>query len=73
MCMVCEDWGIKYLNLSSIDGSTIGDQIAAYKPQILIASIENISDPLVQKQLFNVKLEYISVDEAQVSCALYHQ
>ena len=67
MCMVCEDWGITYLNLSSIDGSTIGDQIAEYAPQILIASIENISDPIIQKQLFNLKLEYISVDEAQVT------
>jgi hypothetical protein len=64
---VCDDWNIKYLNLSGIDESSIGEKVATERPHILIASIEKISDPLVQKQLFSVKLDYISVDEAQVT------
>ena len=66
MCQVCEDWRISYLNLSSISEAVIGEEIVARKPQILIASIEKISDPNVQKQFANLKLEYIAVDEAQV-------
>ena len=66
MCAVCQDWGIKHLNLSTVEVSRIGDVIAEEEPSILISSIEKINDPLVQKQLFNLKLEYIAVDEAQV-------
>ena len=66
MCSVCDDWKIKYLNLSRICESSIADTIESEKPQILIASIEKISDPIVQKQLLGVNLDYISVDEAQV-------
>ena len=44
----------------------MGVKVAAEKPRILISSIEKISSPTVQKQLFDVKLEYISLDEAQV-------
>ena len=67
MCLVCEAWGIKYLNLSALDESSICDQITETKPRIIISSIEKISDQSVQKQLFNVSLEYISLDEAQVN------
>ena len=66
MCAVCEEWGIKYLNLGSIAVNSIADQIAAEKPFILISSIEKINNHEVQKQLFNLKLDYIAVDEAQV-------
>ena len=66
MCAVCQDWGIKYLNLSTVEVSRIGVEIAEEEPSILISSIEKINDPLVQKELFNLKLEYIAVDEAQV-------
>ena len=67
MCAICDLWGIKYLNLSSINESSIGDCLKTEKPQVLIASIEKISDTHVQKQLSSLKLEYISVDEAQVN------
>ena len=67
MCKVCEDWGINYLNLSSINEAAIGEKVLSMKPQILISSIEKISNLSIQKQLSNLKLEYISVDEAQVN------
>ena len=67
MCDVCEQWNIAYLNLSSLsDPKDIEVEIDVKKPRIIIASIEKISDALVQKALMNVKFEYISVDEAQV-------
>ena len=66
MTQVCESWGISYLNLAAIDEKLIGEEIAAVKPKILISSIEKISTPSVQKQLFDLHLEYISLDEAQV-------
>ena len=66
MCQVCEAWGIQYLNLSAIEENSMGVKVAAEKPRILISSIEKISSPTVQKQLFDLKLEYISLDEAQV-------
>ena len=67
MCDVCDQWNIEYLNLSSLsDPKDIEVEIEVKKPHIIIASIEKISDALVQKALMNVKFEYISVDEAQV-------
>jgi hypothetical protein len=71
MCSVCDNWKIKYLNLSSICESSIGDRIESEKPQIIIASIEKISDPIVQKQMLSVNLVYISLDEAQVQGKLF--
>ena len=67
MCQVCESWGIKYLNISSINESLIEEQINAEKPQIIFSSIEKISNQHVEKQLIHLELVYISVDEAQVS------
>ena len=67
MTGVCESWGISYLNLADIDEKLIGEQIAAVKPKIVISSIEKISTASVQKQLFDLQLDYISLDEAQVS------
>ena len=73
MCQVCENWGINYLNLSSIDEAEIGEKVLTMKPKILITSIEKISNLNVQKQLSNLKLEYISVDEAQVNIIVQPQ
>ena len=66
MCNVCSSWGIKYLNLSTVQEDTIGEKVNSEQPKIIISSIEKISSSNVQKQLFNVKFDYISVDEAQV-------
>ena len=54
------------MNLGAIDVNNIADHIAAEKPFILISSIEKINNLEVQKQLFNLKLDYIAIDEAQV-------
>ena len=66
MCNVCSSWGIKYLNLSTVQEDTIGEKVNSEQPKIIISSIEKISSSTVQKQLFNVKFVYISLDEAQV-------
>ena len=66
MVGVCETWGIKHLDLSSISVKTISKYIEAEKPQILISSIEMISNVDVQKELSSLSLDYIALDEAQV-------
>lgn len=66
MCNVCSSWGIKYLNLSTVQEDTIGEKVNSEQPKIIISSIEKINSSTVQKQLFNVKFVYISLDEAQV-------
>ena len=40
-------------------------------PQIIIASIEKISDLNVQKALLHVHLDYVAIDEAQVRLIKY--
>ena len=66
MVGVCDTWGIKHLNLASISVKSIARYIEAEKPQILIASIEMISNVDVQKELSSLSLDYIALDEAQV-------
>ena len=68
MSQICFDWGINCVNISLVDVETIGELIKSRgKPLIIIASVEKVSDPLVQKQLVGLDLQYIAVDEAQVS------
>ena len=66
MCKICEDWGITYINVSVVDVNTIRDRLINENPRIIVASVEKISDPCVQCQLRDLKLNYIAVDEAQV-------
>ena len=66
MSIVCDEWGISYLNISLCDVDAIGDRLKTEKPRIILASVEKISDHAVQKQLSVVKFDYIAVDEAQV-------
>ena len=68
MSEVCFNWGINCVNLSLVNVEAIGELIkASEKPLIIIASVEKVNDPLVQKQLGGLVLQYIAVDEAQVS------
>ena len=68
MCDICEAWKISYLNLSNFSSPQhIQTEIESKNPQIIIASIEKISDLAIQKALINVKLDYVAIDEAQVS------
>ena len=68
MCDICVKWQISYVNLSSFSNSKdIQTDIESKNPQIIIASIEKNSDVAVQKALMNVKLDYVAIDEAQVS------
>ena len=68
---VCSEWGISYLNISKCAVSDIGGLLSSTNPRIIIASVEKINDIGVQKQLAGLKLCYIAVDEAQVSCICY--
>jgi len=62
----CKKIGVPYLNLSTVKKTNIRSEIAATGAKIVIASIENIADVEVQKQLACCKFRYIAIDEAQV-------
>ena len=61
MAKICDDWNIPYINLSEIskkeDISTIVEEA---KPKIILSSIEDISDPIVQNSL-QLVLNYICI------------
>ena len=68
MSDICSSWQISFVNLSTIsDPKDIQSELEMKSPRIIIASIEKISDLAVQKGLMNVRLEYVALDEAQVS------
>ena len=67
MASVCEAWDIPYLNLSAIHSpSEIQTKLAEVDPKIILASIEDISNPSVQSELQGLAIRYIALDEAQV-------
>ena len=67
MCDNCDSWGIRYVNLSTFSNiDELQTELEIVNPHILIASVEKISDSMIQKALMNVKLEYVAIDEAQV-------
>ena len=70
MASICTTWKIPYLNLSETPPLEIEAKILATEPKILLASIEDISNPLIQSQLQNVEVSYVALDEAQV-CGIY--
>ena len=51
----------------------LGLMIQQNEPKILLCSIENVDDPIVQKQIQNLQIAYVAVDEAQVSFSEYAQ
>ena len=67
MTKICSEWNISCVNISKCPTEDIGFMLSSTKPRIIIASIEKVNDYNVQKQLFDLKLCYIAVDEAQVS------
>ena len=58
--------GTRYLNLGKIEASKISENIASYKPDILICAIETLARQEVQQALLSTKLAYIALDVAQV-------
>ena len=73
MCDICEAWRISFLNLSTFSNPReIQTEIESNSPQIIIASIEQISDLGIQKALINIKLDYVAIDEAQVGKTQKH-
>ena len=66
MAGICDSWDIPYLNLSEINPLEIQEKIDSEDPKILLASIEDITNPVIQSQIQNVDVSYIALDEAQV-------
>ena len=66
MAGICDSWDIPYLNLSEINPLEIQEKIDREDPKILLASIEDITNPVIQSQIQNVDVSYIALDEAQV-------
>ena len=66
MAGICDSWDIPYLNLSDINPLEIQEKIDSEDPKILLASIEDITNPVIQSQIQNVDVSYIALDEAQV-------
>ena len=71
MASLCEAWDIPYLNLSDIPNkSDVESKIEAGDPKIILSSIEDISNPLIQSQLQTLDVSYVAIDEAQVQVLL---
>ena len=67
MASVCKAWDIPYLNISDVHStSEIQTKVADLDPKIILASIEDISNPSVQSELQGLAIRYIALDEAQV-------
>ena len=66
MANICSSWNIPYLNLSETQPLQIQEKIDSEDPKILLASIEDISNPTIQAQLQNTDVAYVALDEAQV-------
>ena len=70
MEQVCQSWKIPYLNISGIPATEIMSSLKSASAKIMIASIESISDVAVQKAIQNLSVNYVAVDECQVSNCL---
>ena len=64
---ICEEWKIPYCNISTIEPKEIMPSLKTNDVKILLASIECISDVTVQKAIQDLKVNYIAVDECQVT------
>ena len=68
MAKICDDWNIPYINLSEVSKKEdIASIIEEAKPKIILSSIEDISDPIVQNSLQLVNIKYVALDECQVN------
>ena len=67
MATICENWEIPYLNISDITSpAEISSKLEETEPKIILASIEDVSDPAIQGQLQLLQVSYIALDECQV-------
>ena len=73
MASICEEWNIPYLNLADVRSpSEIPERLSELAPKVILCSIEAISDPAIQSHLQSLEVEYIAVDESQVSEVQHH-
>jgi hypothetical protein len=67
MSLVCQEWGIPYINLADIKNpDEISQKIEELEPKIILCSIEDISEESIQKNLQKLDVGYLAVDESQV-------
>ena len=67
MSKICEAWKIPYINLSNITSRESTPTFTHSQAQkIILASIEDLTDVMIQKYLLSLKISYVAVDECQV-------
>ena len=68
MATICQNWDIPYLNISDITNPVeISSKLEETEPKIILASIEDVSNPVIQGQLQLLLVSYIALDECQVT------
>ena len=67
MAKICVDWKIPFIDLSQIPkNDDLAARIEEVQPKIILCSIEDISNPIVQNGLQLVNIQYVAIDECQV-------
>ena len=57
---------MKFLNVNKIQPSEIATAIETRKPHMLVANVESLASPAIQRVLSRFPLTFIAVDECQV-------
>ena len=65
---LCKSWKIPYLNLAEVKNpGEISKKLEGFNPKIIITSIEDISNEEIQAQLQTIDVQYVAMDECQVT------
>ena len=68
MAQVCTAWKIPFLNLSDAkDPDDIPKMLEELNPRIILSSIEDISSAAIQSKLQLLDVQYVAIDECQVT------
>ena len=67
LAKICSLWKIPFIDLDDIENPhNIGQKILDLNPKIIISSIEDIGNEVVQSELQTIDVRYIAMDECQV-------
>ena len=61
-----EEVGIKFINIKKIQPSELATKIETEKPRMLVANVESLASPAMQRVISRFPLAFIAVDECQV-------
>ena len=61
-----EEVGIKLINIKKIQPSELATNIETGKPHMLVANVESLASPAIQRIISGFFLNFIAVDECQV-------